>query len=303
MRRIFASFLLIFSLHGASLNGAIAADKLVVEKLDADSYPAEIIVDPRELSENGLPDGRISTIKGDIVAAWYSRPTERYRHGILGDKIEAGSLKVKTHFGATLTYRLPRSEVFEDITPRLVDLDRNGKIEVVTIRSSVSKGAAITVYGLNGPLLVQKATTPFIGLSHRWLNIAGISNFSLGKTLEIAAVITPHIGGTLRFYKYNRGKLLQRAAASGFSNHVIGSREQRLSVVLDFDGNGTPDIALPSADRLSLYIMSLTENGMVLLAEAQLPSPINKAITLRGEGNSVQFIVGLEDESVYSVHR
>ncbi|MFK5978579.1 MAG: hypothetical protein QM488_06805 [Rhizobiaceae bacterium] len=298
MRRILASLLLI-----ASLNGAIAADKLVVEKLDADSYPAEIVIDPRKPSKNGLPDGKISTIKGDIIAAWYSRPTERYRHGILGDKIEAGSLKVRTRFGATLTYRLPRSEVFEDITPRLVDLDRNGTIEVITIRSSVSKGAAITVYGLNGPLLVQKATTPHIGLSNRWLNIAGISNFSRGKTLEIAAVITPHIGGTLKFYKYNRGKLLQRATASGLSNHVIGSREQRLSVVLDYDGNGTPDLALPSADRQSLYVMSLTGSGMVLLAEAVLPSPINKAIALKDKGKNVQFIVGLEDGTVYSVHR
>lgn len=302
MRRIFAislaSLLLI-----ASMNGALAAEKLVIEKLNARSYPAEIVVEPRKPSENGLPDGKVSTARGDIVAAWYSEPTERYRHGILGDGVEAGSLKIKTRRGRTLTYRLPRTEVFEDITPRLVDLDRNGTMEVITIRSSLSKGAAITIYGLNGEALVQKATTPHIGLSHRWLNIAGISNFSRSKTLEIAAVITPHIGGTLRFYKYSRGKLLRRAAASGFSNHVIGSREQRLSATLDFDGNGTPDLALPSADRLSLFVMGLTGNGMVLLAEAQLPSRINKAIALKGKGKTVQFIVGLEDGSVYSVHR
>ncbi|MBL4892313.1 MAG: hypothetical protein JKX91_10935, partial [Rhizobiaceae bacterium] len=252
MRRISASFLASLFLI-VTMNGAIAAEKLVIEKLDAGSYPAEIVVDPRKASENGLPDGKISTARGgDIVAAWYSEPTTRYKHGILGDRVEAGSLRIKTRLGHTLTYRLPRTEVFEDITPRLVDLDRNGTMEVITIRSSLIKGAAITIYGLNGEALVQKATTPHIGLSHRWLNIAGISNFSRSKTLEIAAVITPHIGGTLRFYKYSRGKLLRRAAASGFSNHVIGSREQRLSAILDFDGNRTPDLALPSADRRSL---------------------------------------------------
>lgn len=302
MRRIFASLLLIASM-GASMNGAIAAEKLVIEKVDAGSYPAEIVVDPRKPSENGLPDGKVSTTKGDIVAAWYSEPTERYKHGILGDRVEGGSLKIINALGRTIIFRLPRGEVFEDITPRIVDLDRNGTMEVITIRSSVTKGAAITIYGLNGELLVQKATTPFIGRSHRWLNIAGISNFSRSKTLEIAAVITPHIGGTLRFYKYSHGKLLRRATASGFSNHVIGSQEQRLSAVLDFDGNRTPDLALPSADRRSLFVMGLTGNGMVLLAEAQLPSPINKAIALKGKGKDVQFIVGLEDGSVYSVHR
>lgn len=306
MRRIPAIFLANFLaslLLVATMNGAIAAEKLVIEQLAAGSYPAEIVVDPRKPSENGLPDGKISTAEGDIVAAWYSEPTERYGHGILGDSIEAGSLKIKTRLGRTLTYRLPRTEVFEDITPRLIDLDRNGTMEVITIRSSVSKGAAITIYGLNGEVLVQKATTPFIGLSHRWLNIAGISNFSRSKTLEIAVVITPHIGGTLRFYKYSRGRLLRRAVASGFSNHVIGSREQRLSAILDFDGNGTPDLALPSADRRSLFVMGLTGNGMVLLAEAQLPSRIDKAIALKDKGKAVQFIVGLEDGSVYSVHR
>ncbi|MBL4727042.1 MAG: hypothetical protein JKY83_10295, partial [Rhizobiaceae bacterium] len=214
-----------------------------------------------------------------------------------------GSLKIIDALGRTITFRLPSEEVFEDITPRIVDLDRNGTMEVITIRSSVRKGAAITIYGLNGSQLVQKATTPFIGLKHRWLNIAGISNFSRSKTLEIAAVITPHIGGSLRFYKYSRGKLLRRAVASGFSNHVIGSREQRLSVVLDFDGNGTPDIALPSADRRSLVVIGLKGKGLFLVADAQLPSPINKAITLRGKGKNVQFIVRLEDGSVYSVHR
>lgn len=298
MRLIFACLLLI-----TMVNGAIAAETLTIEKLDAGDFPTEIIVDPRGSAKNGLPDGKISTSRGDIVAAWYSEPTERYRHGILGDRIEAGSLKVTTRRGRTLTHRLPSTEVFEDITPRIVDLDRDGKMEIITIRSSLTKGAAITIYGLNGDLLVQKATTPHIGRSHRWLNIAAISNFGRGKALEIAAVITPHIGGTLRFYKYRRGKLLRRVAASGFSNHVIGSREQRLSVVVDFDENGTPDLALPSADRLSLFVMGLKGGRMFLIAEAALPSRINKAITIKGKGKNTQFIVGLEDGSVYSVHR
>lgn len=298
MRWIFATLF-----FAALTSSTIAAEKLVVEKLDAAKYPLEIIVDPRPAAENGLPDGKIATSKGNIVAAWYSEPTRRYGHGILGDKIEAGALKVKTSRGRILTYRLPSTEVFEDITPRMIDLDRNGTVEVITIRSSLSKGAAITVYGLTGNVLVQKSTTLPIGRSHRWLNIAGISNFSRTKTLEIAAVITPHIGGKLRFYKYISGRLVKIAAASGFSNHVIGSGEQRLSAVADFDGNGTPDLALPSANRRTLYIISLSGLDMRLLAEAKLPAPIDKAIKSEGRGKKTRFIVGLEDGNVYSVHQ
>jgi len=298
MRRIFATLLFLML-----ANPALAAETLVIQKLNPAKYPKEIIVDQRKPAIKGLPDGKIATARGNIVAAWYSEPTQRYRHGVLGDTIEAGSLKVLTKLGHTLTYRLPSTEVFEDITPRLIDLDRNGSVEVVTIHSSLRKGAAITIYGLNGNTLVPKATTPYIGLKHRWLNIAGISNFSRSKNLEIAAVITPHIGGKLRFYQYISGKLVKVAAASGFSNHVIGSREQNLSAIADFDGNGTPDLALPSANRRSLYIISMSGLKMRLLAQANFPAKIDKAIIAEGKGKKTRFIVGLEDGSVYSAHR
>ena len=298
MRRIFATLLFLML-----ANPALAAETLVIQKLNPAKYPKEIIVDQRKPAIKGLPDGKIATARGTIVAAWYSEPTQRYRHGVLGDTIEAGSLKVLTKLGHTLTYRLPSTEVFEDITPRLIDLDRNGSVEVVTIHSSLRKGAAITIYGLNGNTLVPKATTPYIGLKHRWLNIAGISNFSRSKNLEIAAVITPHIGGKLRFYQYSSGKLVKVAAASGVSNHVIGSREQNLSAIADFDGNGTPDLALPSANRRSLYIISMSGLKMRLLAQANFPAKIDKAIIAEGKGKKTRFIVGLEDGSVYSAHR
>lgn len=298
MRRIFATLLFLML-----ANPVLAAETLVTKKLNPAKYPKEIIVDQRKPAIKGLPDGKIATARGNIVAAWYSEPTQRYRHGVLGDTIEAGSLKVLTKLGHTLTYRLPSTEVFEDITPRLIDLDRNGSVEVITIRSSLRKGAAITIYGLNGNTLVPKATTPYIGLKHRWLNIAGISNFSRSKNLEIAAVITPHIGGKLRFYQYISGKLVKIAAASGFSNHVIGSREQNLSAIADFDGNGTPDLALPSANRRSLYIISMSGLKMRLLAQADFPAKIDKAIIAEGKGKKTRFIVGLEDGSVYSAHR
>jgi len=64
MRLILASLLVIFLFNGAS-----AAEKLVIEKLEVGSFPPEILIDPRKPAENGLPDGKISTSRGDIVAA------------------------------------------------------------------------------------------------------------------------------------------------------------------------------------------------------------------------------------------
>lgn len=238
----------------------------------------------------GLPDGLITTHEGgDIATAFYDEPTERYGHGIMGDAIEAGRLSIITHAGQRHDLDLPQSEVFEDRYPRLADLDGDGLVEVITIRSSVHEGAAVTIYGLESGHLRQKATTPFIGRSNRWLNIAGIAPFVNGEGLQIAYVTTPHIGGTLALVSYQQGVLRHLGDAYGFSNHAIGSRELRLSAI--GTANGRPILALPSADRRHLRIMSFGQPKPQDIASVPLPARIDKAIAATASG----FVVGLRD--------
>ena len=52
-----------------------------------------------EPPHGALPDGRIAVGQRDIARAWLAEPTTRYDHGILGDKIEAGSLLIETRDG------------------------------------------------------------------------------------------------------------------------------------------------------------------------------------------------------------
>jgi hypothetical protein len=66
-----------------------------------------------------------------IIEAEYTEPTARYAHGVLGDAVEWGALvlTVDMCFGCEVkhvrqfTIRLPENRVFEDIAPRIVDLD------------------------------------------------------------------------------------------------------------------------------------------------------------------------------------
>lgn len=275
-----------------------------IMKLEPSTVAKIIVPEKRTRAKDGLPDGLVATAptNATIVRAWYSEPTQRYNHGILGDSIEAGSLVVVTKSGEVLRYSLPKTQVFEDITPRLVDLDGDGTTEVITILSSVMQGAAIGIFHVRNGKLQLAGQTKFIGLSHRWLNIAGIERYVGNKAPEIAIVVTPHIGGRLDLFQYSGGKLYRLITEHGFSNHFIGSREQRLSASYR-NKNGTMNLALPSADRRHLMIMGAGATGWIQIGIAALPARIDKAIAVLGKGDSVKFTVGLDNGSVYSVFK
>ncbi|MEM6462805.1 MAG: VCBS repeat-containing protein [Pseudomonadota bacterium] len=288
----------------ASLIPANAADGWTITRIDASKWPASIVPEQGRPANNGLPDGRVATASGgDIVQAWYAEPTRRYGHAVLGDGIEAAALHITTADGALRTLRLPQSEVFEDRTPRLADLDGDGRIEVVTIRSSLSKGGSVTIYGLVDGQLRELATNGFIGRTNRWLNIAGIADFDGRPGMEIAFVRTPHIGGTLFFYGFGNGELRRLAAIEGFSNHAIGAREMRLSAITDIDADGKIELAVPSKDRATLRFVELQRGKAVDRGAVLLPARIDKAIASKGHGQSTDIVVGLENGEVYRLER
>lgn len=239
-----------------------------------------------------LPDGDTATsATGDVAAAWFARPTTRYAHGILGDAIEAGSLVAKTRDGRTIEAVLPETQVFEDLTPRLTDLDRDGRNEIVAIRSDVAKGAALAVYGLAGGQLVERAATPPIGRPSRWLNVAALADLDGDGRRDIAIVKTPHIGGTLEVYAWRDGELRLRASRSGYSNHVIGSRDLDLAEVVSL--NGAPALILPNAARTTLEVMRVGSDTITPVASIALAARAVGHLRLSADGQSVD--LRLED--------
>lgn len=222
---------------------------------------------PPKAPAGALPDGRVAMAgTGDIRRAWYGRPTGRYGHGVLGDAIEGGSLVVEDASGRRFEHVLPDTHVFEDITPRIADLDGDGRNEIVAIRSSRRRGAALAILGQRDGDLRLLDATPEIGRPNRWLNVAGIGDYRGDGRRIVAWVETPHIGGTLKMAAF-RGEKLERVGRdmAGFSNHVIGSRELAMSASGDFTGDGIHDVALPSADRRSIVIVSGDERISVAL--------------------------------------
>lgn len=209
-----------------------------------------------------LPGGGIAKAKGPgVVEAFYGCPTARYDHGILGDAIEAGCIMAKDTSGQTLQFTLPETNVFEDITPRLADIDGDGQNDIIVILTSLQKGASLAILGQQDGGLIIIAQTPYIGRSHRWLSPAGIADFDGDGQMEIAFVRTPHIGGTLEFWGFDGNRFHQHKALKGFSNHKIGLTRVSTSRLKDFDGDGITDLALPNSNWAQIRIISLAKGG------------------------------------------
>ncbi|WP_226941936.1 FG-GAP repeat domain-containing protein [Pseudooceanicola spongiae] len=153
-----------------------------------------------------------------ILSAQFADPTDRYPHGVLGDKIEYGALALRLSDGRVLHYSLPRSLVFEDSAPRLVDLDHDGAPEVIVVESSLSRGARLSVWGAAGRI----TATPHIGQAYRWLAPVGAADLDGDGAIEIAYVDRPHLARTLRIWRYQHGRLHEVAEAPDVSNHQIG---------------------------------------------------------------------------------
>ena len=276
----------------------------------AKSCTASICLEPsgkpqhRKAPKSGLPDGRIATGGGrGLVRAWFAGPTQRYGHGVLGDAVEAGALIAESKSGSRHVFRLPQSAVFEDITPRLADLDNDGRSEIVAIRAFLDAGGALGVYGLKGGKLGEIARTAPVGRPNRWLNVAGIADFDGDGIRDIAIVVTPHIGGTLEFWSLRKDRLVKLASQHGFSNHAIGSRNLDLSAAADVDDDGVADLALPDASRRALRIVKLSDGKVVSVASVRMPSTIVENIAHVAGPKGPVFLLGLGDGSLVTVSR
>lgn len=218
-----------------------------------------------QAAEDVIPHGEVAEAEGKgVVAAWYGCATGRYRHGVLGDAIEGACLKAHDHQGQVLNLELSASYVFEDVTPRLADMNGDGLNDIVTVRSDVDAGAALVIYGLVDGELAVIAETPPIGTANRWLAPAGIADFNNDGRNDVAYVQTPHIGGILRYWTMLDEGFTEIARMNGFSNHSIGATRVSISRVLDENKDEVPDLALPDRSGSETIIITLHPEPAVL---------------------------------------
>jgi hypothetical protein len=178
---------------------------------------------------NALRDAHLSLVDlegtgNGEVAALVGPSTERYRHGVLGDAVEATSVVILERHSLEVIHRydLPVPYVFEDITLRPVRI--GARDQLVVVRSGPTGGAALASLELNAGKL-KLSLGPDIGQANRWLNpLVGFG--------ELYAIQTPHIGGVLTQYAPFKGSLSASKQLDGLSNHSINSRNLEAGAVV-----------------------------------------------------------------------
>ena len=200
------------------------------EKFTNPNKGSQTILDQLVTKYEQMPEREIIRSLDNRVYAQYAMPTEKYSHGILGDKIEAGQL-VAVVDSVFYELTLPGEFVFEDISPRLYDVDGDTELEFITIRTNISQGAGIAIYKIIDEQLVEYAHVPEIGTTNRWLNIVAINDLDSDGIVELVWIQTPHIGGNLKAAKIKAGTLKVLAEKAQYSNHAIGERNLCLSIL------------------------------------------------------------------------
>ncbi len=189
--------------------GAWTAIATSREPVLADAQPLQVDLD------GGGDAGHIAVLAGPDAA--------RYRHGVLGDAVEATRvLYLERHDLSPLReLTLPAPHVFEDnrlrvwrggdgrSAPALIAV-RSGPqgAQLALIEADRSKAAALRVAALGEP----------IGSANRWM-----SPSTDGR--HLVSVHTPHLSGALHTVRRDGERLVSSPLAEGVSNHAIGARE------------------------------------------------------------------------------
>lgn len=206
-------------------------------------------------------------------------PSSRYRHGVLGDATEPTELRVFRLAGEELrplaSFSAGEDGVFEALGALAADLDGDGRAEIMITRSDPIGGAAHLALALEGGKLVVKARGRPVGSGNRWSHLLGA--FDVDRSgLKLLAVETPHLAGSLLALRMRLGELRERSRRSGYTTHVIGSRNLWQFALLR--RGGFTEVVLQERGRGRLAALALVGNRWMLRWSLPLSSPVSSNI-------------------------
>lgn len=169
-----------------------------------------------------------------VREACYDQPRMKgtYGHGILGGTPEWTRLRIELGpKGRAAPWAEGRQglalvqgpdHIFEDVAPRVYQLDGAGPPEIVVVDTAYDAGARLLVLNL---ATGRAAATPHIGTRNRWLAPVGAADLDGDGKFELAYVDRPHLARVLKVWRYADEGLEHLGDFPGVTNHRIGEED------------------------------------------------------------------------------
>ncbi len=205
------------------------------------------------LEIDALPDSQIiEDDKGRLLIL--SDPSDKYQHGILGDDIEPTSVtivQVSEEPSVISHFSVPEDWVIESILPIWSDWDGDGKREIVLTLSNATHGAKLVLYDEDGNVLAESIP---IGKGFRWRHALAIAAFGENGERLLVDIVTPHIGGIVSFYSWDKKEkaLKIEATLPNYSTHDIGSRVMGMYTLMMDEQSGQVLLIVPTQSKTEL---------------------------------------------------
>jgi hypothetical protein len=253
---------------------------------------------PRVVSRadaQALPDARITVGSVDgttpVQAVVLSEGTDRYRHGALGDKVEATLVTVIDVAANALAVRsryvVKSPAVIEDLIAMLAPIGEGTRAALVMVKSVARQGSSVLVLGWREGALDVLAEGPALGQSNRWVHVIAAADVTGDRVPALIAVNAPHVAGVLVAYERRAASLVPVAKALGYASHALGSRNEDQAVLADLRGTGRPEVILPRQSRDVLAGLELSNGRWEEQWALQLASPLQSNLLvddLDGDG-------------------
>lgn len=247
----------------------------------------------KEIDLDALPDARVLA-DGSGRVLLLVQPTTVYDHAIMGDGLEAKAFTLASSSGEVIDRTAFYSDqVVEGLAPIWADLDGDGLREIILTASNRQDGARLVVYSEAGE---QVAYSDAIGIGYRWRHQIAVAPFGPEQELELVDVLTPHLGGVVEFFQMQDGKLVQVAKVSGYTSHVISSRNLDMALAADVDADGQIELLLPTQDLSALGAIQRTADGAEAAFEVPLGGTLSSNLAAVGlPGGGLALAAGVEN--------
>ena len=141
----------------------------------------------------------------------------------------------------------------------------------------------------------QVAAGPAVGRGNRWRHQIAVAPFGINGEMELAEVLTPHIGGIAGFYRLEGDSLDLIVQTDGVTSHLLFSRNLDMGLAADLDGDGQPELVVFDQPFMEIKALRRTGDGVVLAWQTPVGGKAVTNLAAVNTGGGIALGVGRED--------